>query len=69
MLMTPAHGFLFVCVHHTDNVHNVTVTGHIYCLSHFLACTNTVHKYILSNFLSHLFYNIYVYFIVHFITV
>ena len=35
---------MFVSVHYADSVRNVKtnrggITGHIYCLSHFLACT------------------------------
>ena len=57
---------MFVSVHYADSVRNVKtnrggITGHIYCLSHFLACTFLYTQI--------LFFILYVYFIVHIVTV
>ena len=53
-----------VSVHYVDNVRNVKtnrggITGHIYCLSHFLACKITIHTdtfILLCNFINFILY-------------
>ena len=61
-----------VSVHYVDNVRNIKtkrggITGHIYCLSHFLACKIIIHT---NTFMQcSLIFILYVYFIVNIVTV
>ena len=56
---------MLASVHYADNVHNVKtnrggITGHIYCISHFLACTIIIHS---NNCYSFMQFSLIVYYI------
>ena len=66
-----------VSVHNVDNARNVKtnrggITGHIYCLSHFLACKIIIHKYFytfMHFYIIFINFILYVYFSVHIVAV